>query len=100
MTQAIVNVSAPAKVILFGSRARGTAHQHSDYDFLVIDSGFFGEGRSRLHVIAQISQALTKFGVSKDILLYSTEEVEQRRHWRSGVIAQALKEGQLLYEKP
>ena len=29
--------SAPAKVILFGSRARGDASEGSDFDFLVIE---------------------------------------------------------------
>lgn len=29
--------SAPAKVILFGSRARGDANEGSDFDFLVIE---------------------------------------------------------------
>jgi predicted nucleotidyltransferase len=30
--------SAPAKVILFGSRARGDGDDQSDFDFLVIES--------------------------------------------------------------
>jgi predicted nucleotidyltransferase len=29
--------SAPAKVILFGSRARGDADDRSDFDFLVVE---------------------------------------------------------------
>ncbi|MEN8447784.1 MAG: nucleotidyltransferase domain-containing protein, partial [Cyanobacteria bacterium J06555_13] len=38
MTQAIVEAVAPEQVILFGSRARGTASADSDIDFLVIKS--------------------------------------------------------------
>jgi Nucleotidyltransferase domain len=44
-------VSAPAKVILFGSHARGDEDDRSDFDFLVIerevDDRFWGDGASQ-----------------------------------------------------
>jgi predicted nucleotidyltransferase len=37
ITRRIVTAANPVKVILFGSRARGTAHPGSDLDLLVIE---------------------------------------------------------------
>ncbi len=99
MVQVMVKTAAPEKIILFGSRAKGTAEESSDYDFLVIESEPFGESGSRRKEIGKLGRALAKFGVPTDILLYSPNEIEQRRHWRNGVVSDVLKEGQVLYER-
>lgn len=99
MVKVMVAIAAPEKIILFGSRARGTAEESSDYDFLVIGSEPFGESGSRRKEIGKLGRALAKFGVPTDILLYSPGEIEQRRHWRNGVISDVLKEGRILYER-
>lgn len=99
MVRVIVEVAKPNKVILFGSRAKGTARADSDYDFLVIKEEAFFETHSRREEAGKLRKALAKFRVSKDILMYSTEEIEQRRDWINSVVSCALQEGQVLYEK-
>ena len=99
MIEVIVEVSAPEKVILFGSRAKGTARDESDYDFLIIKSRSYFEVHSRRKESGNLRRALSKFRVSKDILMYSLEEVEQRANWRNSVVVTALEEGTLLYER-
>lgn len=99
MVKVMVEVAAPEKIILFGSRARGTAKETSDYDFLVVTAEPFGEGYSRRKEAGKLGRALAKFRVPKDILMYSVEEVEQRRHWRNSVVFRALQEGTILYEQ-
>lgn len=45
-----------ARVVLFGSRARGEGHEHSDLDLLVIADGVSDDDvRSVMHVAADIS---------------------------------------------
>ena len=99
MVKVMVEVAAPEKIILFGSRAKGTAKGTSDYDFLVVTPEPFGEGYSRRKEIGKLGRALAKFRVPKDILMYSHEEVEQRRHWRNSVVFRALQDGKVLYEQ-
>ncbi len=99
MIKVMVEVTAPVKIILFGSRAKGTAKETSDYDFLVVTANPFGESHSRRKEAGKLGQALAKFRVPKDILMYSYEEVERRRHWQNSVVFRALQEGTVLYEQ-
>jgi uncharacterized protein len=99
MVRVIVEVAKPNKVILFGFRAKGTARADSDYDFMVVKEEAFFETHSRRKESGKLGRALAKFRVANDILMYSVDEIEQRRDWRNNVVACALKEGQVLYEK-
>ena len=69
-------------------------------DLIVVESTPFGEGRSRGVVETRLWRALASFHISKDILVYSRDEVD---HWRDSlnhVVARALREGKVLYERP
>lgn len=100
MVRAIVEEVDPEQVILFGSRARGDAGEESDVDLVVVETEPFGKTRSRRLEAVRLWKALSDFVVPKDILVYSRDEVE---HWRNSpnhVLACALREGAVLYERP
>ena len=100
IVQKIVDLVHPEKIVLFGSRARGTAKETSDLDLLVIESEPFGPGRSKFEELGRLYENLGGFGIAKDILLYSHDEVEEWRASINHVIARALREGKVLYERP
>ena len=100
MVRAIVAEVAPEQIILFGSRARGDAREDSDVDLLVIESTPFGNGRSRRQEAVRLWRAVSGLGVTKDILVYSRDEVEYWRDSLNHVLARALREGRVLYERP
>jgi predicted nucleotidyltransferase len=87
MVQAIVNTAHPDRIILFGSAAWGASGPDSDMDFLVVEKEPFGPGRSRRREIHRIRSALSRFRVPKDIVVYSTDEVEKWRHSINHIIA-------------
>lgn len=99
IVKTILEIASPEKVILFGSRVKGTTSEISDYDFLIIENEPFGETGSRRKEAGKLGWALSKFGVATDILIYSPAEIEQRRHWRNGVAIEALRERKVLYER-
>jgi len=83
-----------ARVILFGSRARGEALKHSDVDLIVVSNVFRG-----MHFTDRASYVLrilweegVRPGVDVDLLCYTPEEFEKKRG-EVGVVREALKNG-------
>ena len=99
MVKTIVDEVDPEQVILFGSRARGEAAPDSDVDFVVVEAAPFGAERDRREEATRLWRALADFEVSKDILLFSLDEVEYWRDSLNHVLARALREGEVLYER-
>ncbi len=100
MVDTIVDEVDPESVILFGSSVRGDAKEDSDVDFVVVESLPFGPGRDRRTEETRLWRALAGFSVSKDILVYSRDEVDYWHDSLNNVLARALREGRVLYERP
>jgi predicted nucleotidyltransferase len=95
MVRRIVKQFRPAKIILFGSYAKGTAGPDSDVDLLIV----MPVRGSRHKKAVEIGVALHDIEISKDVIVVTPEEFE----WRKDVIGTiewpAVREGQLLYAK-
>ena len=100
MVRTIVHEVDPEQVILFGSYARGTETGNSDVDLLIIESEPFANAQLRYDEGMRLYNALARFHVPKDILVYSRERVEYWRDSLNNVVARALREGRVLYERP
>lgn len=100
MVRAIVAEVDPERVILFGSRARGDAGAESDVDLVVVEAEPFGPGRSRHDELVRLYHALADFRVAADVLVYSNADVAYWRDSLNHVLARALREGRMLYERP
>lgn len=85
-----------AEVRLFGSRARGTARPDSDLDLLVTVPDGWLDCRSRLEETDALGWKLAHHRLPIELLLFSASEVEQRRHGRNNVIAEAFRYGRRL----
>ena len=99
MVATLVKEADPEQVILFGSRGRGDARTDSDVDLIVVEAEPFGPGRDRVKEMARLYKALAGFLVPADILVYSREDVEYWRDSLNHVLARALREGKVVYER-
>lgn len=81
-----------AKVILFGSHARGDARAGSDLDFLVIQPKV--EGRHREMV--RLRRSLRGIDAPIDVLVYSEDEARAWGQVPGTAIHDALQEGKVL----
>lgn len=99
MVQAIVDEVDPEQVILFGSRGRGDERQDSDVDLVVVETEPFGPERSRHKEMVRLYHAVAGFPVAADVLVYSREDVDYWRDSINHVLARALREGKVLYER-
>lgn len=98
MARQIVREVNPERIVLFGSWGRGEGKDASDVDLLVVEREPFGPNRSRRQEAARIWRCLAEFRVPKDILVCSVDEVAQWQDSAHHVIAQARREGRVLYE--
>ena len=99
MTTALVEAADPEQVILFGSHARGEAGPDSDVDLIVVEAEPFGPERNVRLEEARLRRALPSFDVSVDILVFSRDDVDYWRDSLNHVLARALREGKVLYER-
>jgi predicted nucleotidyltransferase len=86
--------SSPARVVLFGSRARGKGRPDSDLDFLVIEEHV----ASKLDEMVRLRDALATLDVPVDVVVVSRAEAERGRLRPGSLVRRALAEGRVLVE--
>ncbi|HUT34984.1 MAG TPA: nucleotidyltransferase domain-containing protein [Planctomycetota bacterium] len=99
IVDAIVREVEPEQIVLFGSWARGNPHPDSDLDLLVVEREPFAVGHSRWDELRRVRRAISAYRVPKDILVYSSDEVDHWRTSRNHIIGHALRGGRVLYER-
>jgi predicted nucleotidyltransferase len=90
----LVAALRPERIYLFGSRARGDARDHSDYDLLVVVPE---ADDSMLHLSQRAYGALAGVGISKDILVLTREQFDSQAQYFASLPSIVLEEGRLLY---
>lgn len=85
-----------ARVVLFGSRARGDYDGLSDYDLLVITPATF-TAEEKIKWISKIDKALiAAVHMPVDVLLNSEAEVKEKQLLPGHIVRTAIKEGLVL----
>jgi len=89
-------VSDPAKIVLFGSRARGDHRPDSDIDLLVIKESPLPRHRRAIPLYAALADL--PLDVDAEVVVYTPAEVEEWRGASAAFVTTALREGTVLYE--
>lgn len=89
----IVQTARPSRIILFGSYGRGDANEGSDVDLMIIKP----EVDNLYEEMLQLRQAIGAVGTGVDVLVYTEQNVEERKDWCTSPIYWALREGRTLY---
>ena len=84
----------PDRIILFGSRARGTADERSDVDLLVICK----VSGKRRDVATEIDRSLRGLRIARDIVVLTPDEYERDKLIPGTISRPAFLEGKVLYE--
>lgn len=90
----LVRFFQPERVYLFGSAARGDAHEQSDYDFMVV---LPDDGRERLALAKEVHEILRGVHGAVDVLVWPREEFDKRMHLRASFPSTVVREGILVY---
>ena len=100
MVRAIADVARPKRVVLFGSHARGDAAHQSDVDLLVVEDGPFEDEGARSDEMVRLWEALAPFRTPTDLVVVTEAEAERWGATTNHVVARALREGRVVYERP
>ena len=92
---AIVGGYHPDRVILFGSLARGDSWDGSDVDLLIVKSTATGRLLDRMDEVLRHTSGRTHV----EPLVYTEAELAQMVAQGNPLILQALKEGEVLYDR-
>jgi predicted nucleotidyltransferase len=81
-------------ILLFGSRARETADDLSDYDLLIITENKIANS-DKMEIAAELRKRLASpdADIDADIILKSIDEIETAKELIGGIVREALKEG-------
>ena len=86
--------AGPARVILFGSRARGDASATSDVDFLVIER----DVKDRFEESVRLARVAAELRVPADVVVVSEAQVREWGQLPGTMLYDALVEGRVLAE--
>lgn len=81
-----------ARVLLFGSHARGEDDPQSDYDILVITEQPV-DIRSKFALRTRIRKQLLERGIRCDVLIQSEQEVQTKKGLPGHIVRSALRDG-------
>ena len=95
MVDRIVGRFQSARVVLFGSYARGTAIESSDVDLLVV----MGDVQDKRRAAVEIRRSLGDLTISKDIVVTTPDEIASRGDVVGSILHTALREGVTVYRK-
>ena len=86
---AVIKELSPSAIVLYGSYAKGNAHEDSDIDVAVIFNGFSGDWLKTSTRLWRLTEDIS-FDI-EPILLDSTED-------KSGFVRNIFKTGQIIYQ--
>jgi predicted nucleotidyltransferase len=95
IAERIVALCNPDRVYLFGSYAKGTAHEESDLDLLIVAPSAL----PRLHRGKVLSATLRAFPCHFDLLFFTPQELEEELKDPYSFISSITASGQLVYRK-
>lgn len=95
IVERVVALCDPNQVYLFGSYAKGTAHEESDLDLLIVAPSTL----PRLHRGKLLKAALSSFPCHFDLLFFTPQELEEEMKDPYSFISCITGSGRLMYLK-
>ncbi len=93
VTRKIADAIRPDKIILFGSRAKGTATEESDIDLVVVYSG----PKTTLEIELEIEDLFIPRDFSMDVIVMRPEDIERKKRIANTLAREVSERGVVCY---
>lgn len=90
----LVDLFAPKRIILFGSRARGEAGPNSDFDLMVLVAD---DAPRSLRDSSRVYDHLWELGIAADVLVWTESSYTRKIHIKASLPATIEREGNVIY---
>jgi predicted nucleotidyltransferase len=90
----LIDLFSPAKIVLFGSHARGDERPDSDIDLLIV----LETVESKRAAAVEMYKALRHIPGPKDLVVTTQDELLRYQNISGTILKPALLEGKILYE--
>jgi len=90
----LIHLYKPQKVVLFGSLAKDEINEGTDIDLFIVKADVPEFGVDRMRQL----DALIKYKLATDFIVYRPEEVEQRLKLGDPFVRNILERGKVLYD--
>ena len=94
LTEQIVKLARPVRIILFGSRVRGLQSRASDYDLLVVVK----DGSRRREIAQNLYRNIRNIRTPFDLVVATESDLEEHGDNPYFIYKNAVDEGTKLYE--
>lgn len=94
LTQTIVGHVHPLRIVLFGSRARGTAGPDSDIDLMIV----MPNGTHRRHTAQKLYRKIQGIGTPYDLVVATPYDLERYGNSPGLIYRDILREGKVVYD--
>ena len=92
----ILKIVDPVKIVLFGSYAYGRPTKDSDLDILIVVDELTS---TRRELRIKIRKALREFLLPKDIVVVTTQDIEDWKNVPEAFVTSIIRKGRVLYER-
>jgi predicted nucleotidyltransferase len=105
IVQKIIDTFPVRRIVVFGSYARGDAHEHSDLNLCIVvahsDERPLDEwpSKSWLYRASELKQSVASAEVALDPYIFTEGEFEALRDKAHPLVGQILEEGRVMYEQ-
>ena len=95
LTENIIQLVHPLRIILFGSVVRGESSENSDIDLLVV----MPEGTHRRHTAQFLYRKIKGIGIPFDLIVTTPSDLEKYKNNPGLIYKTILEEGKEIYAK-
>lgn len=93
ISEQLIRLYKPEKIILFGSLAAGEIHEGSDIDLFIIKQDVPDLGVNRIRQL----DSLIRYRLATDFIVYRPDEVESSLKMGDPFVEYILQQGRILY---